>query len=55
MIRGQLRDGRRMLLSSGTDDASMDPFVGIEESSRVFDPFRTLATDPLVEVHFSRF
>ena len=28
MIRGQLRDGRRMLLPSGTHDASMDPLDG---------------------------
>ena len=55
MIRGQLRDGRRMLLPSGTHDASMDPLDGIEERSRVFDPFRTRAISPLVEVHFSRF
>jgi hypothetical protein len=55
MIRGQLRDGRRMLLPSGTHSASMDPLDGIEESSRVFDPFRTRAISPLVEVHFSRF
>ena len=55
MIRWQLRDGRRMLLSSGTHGASMNPLDGIEESSRVFDPFRRLATNPLVEVHFSRF
>lgn len=55
MIRGQLRDGRRMLLPSGTHSASMDPLDGIEESSRVFDPCRTRAISPLVEVHFSRF
>ena len=55
MIRGQLRDGRRMLLPSGTHGASMDPLDGIEERSRVFDPFRTRAIRPLVEVHFSRF
>jgi hypothetical protein len=55
MIGGQLRDGRRMLLPSGTHSASMDPLDGIEESSRVFDPFRTRAISPLVEVHFSRF
>jgi hypothetical protein len=55
MIRGQLRDGRRMLLLSGTNDASMDPLDGIEERSRVFDPFWTRAIGSLVEVHFSRF
>jgi hypothetical protein len=55
MIRGQLRDGRRMLLPFGTHDASMDPLDSIEERSRVFDPFRTRAIRPLVEVHLSRF
>jgi hypothetical protein len=55
MIGGQLRDGRRMLLPSGTHDASMDPLDGIEESSRLFDPFPTRAISPLVEVHLSRF
>ena len=55
MIRRQLRDGRRMLLPSGTHDASMDPLDGIEERSRVIDPFRTRAISPLVEVHFLRF
>jgi hypothetical protein len=55
MIRGQLRDGRRMLFPSGIHDASMDPLDSIEERSRVFDPLRTRAIGPLVEVHFSRF
>jgi hypothetical protein len=55
MIRGQLRDGRRMLLLSGAHDASMDPLDGLQERSRVFDRFRTRAIRTLVEVHFSRF
>jgi hypothetical protein len=55
MIRRQLRDGRRMLLPSGTHDASMDPLDGIEESSRVFDPFPTRAISLVVEVHVCRF
>lgn len=33
----------------------MDPLDGVEESSRVFDPFRTREISALVEVHFSRF
>ena len=55
MIGGQLRDGRRMLLPSGTHDASMDLLDGIQERSGVFAPFRTRAIRPLVEVHFVRF
>jgi hypothetical protein len=33
----------------------MDPLDGIEERSRVFDPFRTRAICPVVEVHFHDF
>ena len=55
MIVGQLRDGRRMLFPSGTHVVLIDPLNGLEERSRVFDPFRTRAFHPLVEVHFSRF
>jgi hypothetical protein len=55
MIGGQLRDGRRMLLPSGTHGTLVDSLDGLEECSRVFDRFRTRARPPLVEVHFSRF
>jgi hypothetical protein len=55
MIRGQLRDGRCMLLPFGTHDASMDPFDGIEERSGVFDSFRTRAIRSFIEVHFHDF
>jgi hypothetical protein len=55
MIGGQLRDGRRMLLPSGTHGTLIDSLDGLEERSRVFDRFRTRARHPVVEVHFSRF
>jgi hypothetical protein len=55
MIRGQLRDGRRMLFPSGTHGEVIDPSDGLEERSLVFDRFRTCALHQLVEVHFSRF
>jgi hypothetical protein len=55
MIGGHLRDGRRMLLPSGTNGALIDPSNGLEKRSCMFDRFRTRAFRPLVEVHFSRF
>ena len=55
MIGGHLRDGRRMLLPSGTNGALIDPSDGLEKRSHMFDRFRTRAFHPLVEVHFSRF
>ena len=55
MIRGQLRDGRRMLLPFGTHGALLDLSDGPEKRSHMFDRFRTCAFHPLVKVHFSRF
>jgi hypothetical protein len=55
MILWQLRDGRRMLVPSGTNRALIDPSDGLARHSHIFDRFRTRAFRPLLEVHFSRF
>jgi hypothetical protein len=51
MIGRHLRDGHRMLFTSGTDGALIDPSDGREKRFRL----RSRAFHALVKVHFSRF